>query len=122
MRERRLNEIRAVILIASGLIILASLISFTPFDLSFYTSHPNIPAHNFIRTFGAHLANVIIFLFGWSSYIIPFFILFLGIKLFRQEAPVLRIAKFIGIFVLVISISSLIGMFNFRNQVVLFSH
>ncbi|MGD0336443.1 MAG: DNA translocase FtsK [Candidatus Omnitrophota bacterium] len=121
MKERRLNEIRAVILIAAGLIILASLISFTPFDLSFYTSHPNIPPKNFIRTFGAYLAGAIIFLFGWSSYIIPFFILFLGIKLFRQEIPVVRIAKLIGIFVLVVSVSSLIGMFDFKNQTVMFS-
>jgi len=121
VKERRLNEIRAVILIAAGLIILASLISFTPFDLSFYTSHPNIPPKNFIRTFGAYLAGAIIFLFGWSSYIIPFFILFLGIKLFRQEIPVVRIAKLIGIFVLVVSVSSLIGMFDFKNQTVMFS-
>ena len=121
MKERRLNEIRAVILIAAGLIILASLVSFTPFDLSFYTSHPNVPPKNFIRTFGAYLAGTIIFLFGWSSYIIPFFILFLGIKLFRQEIPVVRIAKLIGIFVLVVSVSSLIGMFDFKNQTVMFS-
>ena len=71
MREKRLNEIKGVILIAAGLIILASLISFTPFDLSFYTSHPNIPPKNFIRTFGAYLAGIIFFLFGWSSFCYP---------------------------------------------------
>ncbi|MCM8797722.1 MAG: DNA translocase FtsK [Candidatus Omnitrophica bacterium] len=121
MRERRLNEIRAVILIAAGLIILASLVSFTPFDLPFYISHPNIPPKNFIRTFGAYLAGAIIFLFGWASYIIPFFILFLGVKLFRQEVPVLRLAKLIGVFFLVISLSAFIGMFDFNNQTILFS-
>ena len=121
MREKRLNEFKGVVLFAAGLIILTSLISFTPFDLPFYTSHPNIPPKNFIRTFGAYLAGALLFLFGWSAYIIPFFILFLGVKLFRQQIPDLRIPKLLGILVLLLSASSLIGMLNFKNTVIGFS-
>ena len=121
MRERRLNEFKGVILVAVALIILTSLISFTPFDLPFYTSHPNVPPRNFIRTFGAYLAGITLFLFGWPSYLIPLFILFLGIKLFRQQIPDLRMPRIIGILVLLLSTSSLIGMLSFRNAVIGFS-
>ncbi|RJP29774.1 MAG: DNA translocase FtsK [Candidatus Omnitrophota bacterium] len=121
MRERRLNEIKAVILIALGLIILASLVSFTPYDLSFYTSHPNVPAKNLIRGFGAYLAGVLLFLFGWASYAIPAITLLLGVKLFRQDIPDLRMPKILGMIVLLLSISSLIGLFVAKNVVYAFS-
>ena len=121
MKERRLNEFKAVILVAAGLIIITSLISFSPFDLPFYTSHPNIPPKNFIRTFGAYLAGVLLFLFGWSSYLMPLFILFLGVKLFRQQVPDLRMPRIIGMFVLLLSVSSLIGMLGFKNEMIGFS-
>ncbi|MBI5144599.1 MAG: DNA translocase FtsK 4TM domain-containing protein, partial [Candidatus Omnitrophica bacterium] len=122
MKEKRINEIKGVILVAVSLIILASLISFTPFDLSFYTSHPNIPPKNLIRTSGAYLAAALLFLFGWASYVIPLFILLLGVRLFKQKIPDFRLPRTFGIFVLLLSVSSLIGIFTAKNEVVAFSH
>lgn len=122
MKERRINEIKGVIFLACGLLILASLISFTPFDLSFYTSHPNLPPKNFIRTFGAHLAGLILFLFGWASYLFVVFIFLSGIKLFRQEKPDLRLPRILGLVVLLLSASSFIGMFGQANEAIKFSH
>ena len=120
MRERRLNEIKATILIAAGLLVLASLVSFTPFDLKFYTSHPNIPPKNLIRSFGANLAGALLFLFGWPSYLIPFFIIFLGIKLFKQEAWDLRLIRLAGFLILLLSLSSLISL-SLNNTTIAFS-
>jgi S-DNA-T family DNA segregation ATPase FtsK/SpoIIIE len=122
VKERRLNEIKGVILVAVSLIVLASLVSFNPYDLSFYTSHPNTPPKNLIRTFGAYLAWVLIFFFGKiSSYIIPIFLLLLGISWFKQQRPDLRIPKILGILVLLLSLSSLIGMLNLKNEALGFS-
>ncbi len=121
MRERRLNEFKGVILVAAGLIVLASLVSFSPFDLPFYTSHPNIPPHNFIRAFGAYLAGLFLFLFGWSGYAVPLLILFLGVSFFRQQKPYLSIPRILGTFVLLLSLSSLIGMFEVKNETLAFS-
>jgi len=121
MKERWRNEIKGIILLAIGLIILASLISFTPFDLFFYTSHPNIPPKNFIRTFGAYLAGIIFFLFGWSGYIIPILVLFFSFRIFKQHNPDLRLPKIIGILVLLLSVSSIIGIITFKNEIVRFS-
>lgn len=121
MKEKRINEIQGVILVAFGLIVLAGLVSFTPFDLSFYTSHPNIPPKNFIRTFGAYFSGILFFLFGWSSYLFAAAILFLGVRLFKQEKPDLRLPKILGFFILLLSTSSLIATFNLKSAAAKFS-
>ncbi|MCM8780934.1 MAG: DNA translocase FtsK [Candidatus Omnitrophica bacterium] len=120
MREKRLNEIKGIILMALGVIVLASLVSFTPFDLKFYTSHPNIPPKNLIRTVGAYVGGAILFLFGWSGYLIPILILSWGIGWFRQKRVDLRLVKILGVFILMISLSSLLGLF-FQKGAVAFS-
>jgi len=61
VKEKRINEFKGVILIAAGLIILAALLSFDVNDLWWYSSHPNIPAHNLIKSFGAVLAGILMF-------------------------------------------------------------
>ncbi len=116
MRERRLNEVKGVILVAVGLMIFASLIRFDRSDLVFFTSHPNFPPKNLLGVFGAYLAGFLVFLFGnISSFIIPFLVIALGVKYFRQDKPYLSIPRIVGMFVLLISLSSLIGMFNLNN-------
>ncbi len=101
--------------------ILASLIRFDRLDLVFYTSHPNFPAKNLLGVFGAYLGGLIVILFGSiSSYCIPFLVIMLGIKYFRQDKPYLSLARILGMFVLLVSISSLIGMFNLNNDLLRF--
>jgi len=121
VRERRLNEVRGVILVAVGLMVLASLIRFERLDLPFFTSHPNFPPKNLLGIFGAYLGGIIVFLFGRpSSFLIPLFILVLGIKFFRQQVPYLSIPRILGIVILLLSIGSLIGMFNLKNEYIRF--
>ncbi|MCM8800455.1 MAG: DNA translocase FtsK [Candidatus Omnitrophica bacterium] len=116
MKQRRINEIKAVILVALGLIILASLISFTPFDLSFYTSSPNTPPKNFIHTFGAYLAGIVLFLFGKSSLFIPLFIFWIGLRFFQQRNVEMRLIRIIGILFFLLSTSSLFGLFFLKDE------
>jgi len=121
VKEKRLNEVKGVILFALGLMVLASLIRFDRLDLAFYTSHPNIPAKNFLGIFGAYLGGIIIFLFGRpTSFILPVLVLALGVKFFRQHEPYLSIPRILGMLLLLLSLSSLIGMFNLSNQYVRF--
>lgn len=121
MRTKRINEIKGLVLVALGLIVLAGMISFTPFDLAFYTSQPNIPPKNFIRSFGAYFSGIIFFFLGWSGYVVPVYILFLGVRLFKQEKPDLRMPKLAGFFVLLLSLSSLIGTLDLQNAAIKFS-
>jgi len=97
--------------------VLASLIRFDRLDLVFYTSTPNFPPKNLLGVFGAYLAGFLIFLFGnISSFILPFLVIVLGVKYFRQDKPYLSVPRILGMFVLLVSISSLIGMFNLNNE------
>lgn len=122
MKERRLNEVKGVILVAIGLMILASLLRFDRGDLIFFTSHPNFPPKNLLGVFGAYLGGFLVFLFGnISSFIIPFLVISLGIKFFRQDKPYLSIPRIMGMFVLLVSLSSLIGMFNLSNDLLRFN-
>jgi S-DNA-T family DNA segregation ATPase FtsK/SpoIIIE len=117
MRERRLNEFKGVILVAIGLMVLLSLIRFDPFDLRFHAWPPNNPPKNLLGIFGAYLGGVIIFLFGRiSSFILPLLILLLGVKFFQQKIPYLSIPRALGILILLLSASSLIGMFNLKTE------
>ncbi|MCX5699301.1 MAG: DNA translocase FtsK [Candidatus Omnitrophica bacterium] len=121
MRERRINEVKGVVLTAVGLMVLASLIRFDRLDLVFYTSHPNFPAKNLLGKVGAVVAGFIFLLFGnISSFCLPFLVIMLGIKYFRQDKPYLSAARILGMFVLLVSISSLIGMFNLNNDTLRF--
>jgi len=121
VKERRINEIKGIILLAVGLIILASLVSFTPFDLSFYTTHPNIPPKNFIRTFGAYFSGVLLFFFGISSYLIPLFVLAGGVLFFKQRKPDWRLPRLLGMLFLMLSVSSIAGIFISANRHAAFS-
>jgi S-DNA-T family DNA segregation ATPase FtsK/SpoIIIE len=117
VKERRLNEVKGIILVAIGLMVLASLIKFERLDLSFYTSHPNIPPKNLLGIFGAYLGGIIISLFGRpTSFFMPALIILLGVKFFRQQSPYLSVARILGMFILLLSICSLIGMFNLNNE------
>jgi S-DNA-T family DNA segregation ATPase FtsK/SpoIIIE len=121
VREKRLNEIKGFILIAIGLIILVSLIRFERLDLPFYTSHPNDPVKNLAGKGGAILSEIIVFLFGRpTSFILPILILLLGIKYMRQQPPYLSIPRVLGMVILLLSISSLVGMFGFQTENVRF--
>ena len=121
MKERRLNEIKGVIMVAMGFMVLASLIRLDGLDLSFYTSHPNIPPKNLLGRFGAMLGGIIVFLFGRpTSFVMPLLILLLGIKFFRQKTPYLSIPRILGILTLLLSMASLIGMLSFLNEPVKF--
>ncbi|MFA5350848.1 MAG: DNA translocase FtsK [Candidatus Omnitrophota bacterium] len=121
MRERRLNEVKGVILVAVGLMVFASLIRFDRADLVFFTSHPNLPPKNLLGVFGAYLGGFLVFLFGnISSFIIPLLVITLGVRFFRQDKPYLSIPRIMGMLVLLISLSSLIGMFNLSNDLLRF--
>lgn len=121
MKERRLNEVRGVILVAIGLMVLMSLIRFDRFDLPFYVSSPNSPPRNLLGIFGAYLAGIIVFLFGRvTCFVVPALVVMLGVKFFRQQSPYLSIPRILGMLVLLVSVSSLIGMFNSANEYVRF--
>jgi len=105
MKRERVEEIKGIIFFALGIIIFFSFISYNPNDLAIYTSSPHIPPHNFIRIFGAIFSGIVFFIFGYSSYFIPLFLLAWGTKKFlRIDLERIRLKVFsLIIFSLVLS-------------------
>jgi len=112
MRERRINELKGLILMAVGLIVLMSLLSFCWEDLKFFSFPYNYPPKNLIRSFGSYLAGLLFFLFGWSAYIISGYIIWGALRLFRNKPLSLRGVQIFGLFIFLLSMSVIFGLFG----------
>ncbi|MDO8580680.1 MAG: DNA translocase FtsK 4TM domain-containing protein, partial [Candidatus Omnitrophota bacterium] len=110
MKQEHINEIKAVIVLSFAMILLASLISFVPEDLSWYTSNPNIPAKNLVRLTGAYLAGSFFFLMGYSAYFAVLFLFVWSWNKFTSKDIYFTAYKLIATIVLFGVVSSLASM------------
>ncbi|MGE5279334.1 MAG: DNA translocase FtsK 4TM domain-containing protein, partial [Deltaproteobacteria bacterium] len=85
MKKEHLYEIVGLFIFALTILVFLSLLSHHPEDLSFYTSHPNVPPKNWVNIFGAYLSEGLTFLFGYAAYAVPVFLFFFGLKFVRRE-------------------------------------
>ncbi len=116
MKQQHLNEIKAIIVLAAGLIILASLISFDPEDLAWFTSQPNVPAHNLIRICGAGVAGTLLFVFGYSAYAVVVFLLFWSWNKLASRDLNFTFSKFVSFVVLFCVLSALFSMIGSQTN------
>src|SRR4051812_26394972 len=110
MRKERINEIWGILFLLLGLFTLASLSFFNPSDLSFYTSHPNLPPENWTGITGAYLAFGLLITFGISAFMIPMLFLLWAACFFLQSVPEKRFFKFIGLVIALFSTSTLVAI------------
>ncbi len=110
MKHEHVNEIKAIVIFAVSVILLASFVSFVPEDLSWYTSHPNIPAKNLIRVVGAYAAGGMFFIFGYGAYASVLFLLFWSWNKFLSRHLNLSFAKFVSFLVLFCTVSALFSL------------
>ena len=110
MTREHLNEVKGIIVFTLGLILLASLCSFVPNDLSWYTSNPNSPAKNLIRIVGAYAGGTLFFVFGYSAYFLVVFLFFWSWNKFSSRDFKFSAAKAISFIIIFSVISSLVCM------------
>ncbi len=110
MKRQFLDEIKGIIILGCAILLLASLISFVPEDVSWYTSSPNNPAQNLIRIVGAYVAGAMLFVFGLSSYFLVLFLFFLSWNKFSSQDLRFSFPKLISFIVLFCTLSGLLGM------------
>lgn len=109
MNSSHLNEIKAIVIIAVGLLILLGLISYTPQDLSLLSYPVNSPAKNLIRIFGVWLSFGLFFIFGWVSYLAPLVLFSWGLSRFKNQS-FFQPFRLPGLLLLAFSLSSLMAM------------
>ena len=105
-KERIIEEVIGIVLLAFATLVLLSLISYTPQDLPWHTSNPNVPVRNIINVFGAYLSGVLYFAFGHASYLIPLILLIFSIKWFKRIEVVVGPARVIGLVIAFLAFSS----------------
>ena len=110
MKRQHIDEIKAIIVLSIGMILLASLLSFVPEDLPWYTSHPNSPAKNLIRIVGAYTAGALLFTFGYSAFFVVLFLVFWSWNKFSSRTLILSFSKLISFAVLFCTLSALFSM------------
>jgi S-DNA-T family DNA segregation ATPase FtsK/SpoIIIE len=82
---RALRESALWVCSAVALIVFAALVSFDRNDPSFATTGANGPLSNAVGPFGAHLAGVLIWLFGAPAFLFPVLIGLTGWFLYREQ-------------------------------------
>ena len=110
MKKEHINEIQGISILAVGLILFASLISFLPEDLSWYTSQPNISPKNLIGIVGAYTAGGLFFVFGYSSYFLVLALFFWSWNKFMSRELSFTFSKLVSCFVLLCVVSALFSM------------
>ena len=107
--EKKRNEILAFVWFAVSLLVLLSLISYTPDDVAFEVSSPNSPAHNFVGPFGAYAGWVMRILFGATAYfLVPLFLFWSLAKWSGKKAQ----ALWLRLFAIAIFLSSACALFS----------
>jgi S-DNA-T family DNA segregation ATPase FtsK/SpoIIIE len=110
MKLEHLNEIKGIVILALSLILLASLVSFTPTDLAWFTSKPNLHAQNWIGIAGAYGAGILFFLVGLSAYFLVGIGVFFSWNKFTSRDLPFNFFKFLSILIL---FTVAAGMFSF---------
>jgi S-DNA-T family DNA segregation ATPase FtsK/SpoIIIE len=112
MKLEHLNEIKGIVILGVSLILLASLISFTPTDLSWFTSKPNLHAQNWIGIAGAYVSGVFFFLVGYSAYFLVGIGVFFSWNKFTSRDLPFNFFKLLSIFVLFTVAAGLFSFFS----------
>jgi S-DNA-T family DNA segregation ATPase FtsK/SpoIIIE len=111
MEKNRLNrEIWAVVFSVAALLILISLVSFSPTDRSFNTPSGIVQTHNWGGFVGAYLADLLLQALGHASYLLPLFLGVAAYQLFRASSKGAWAAKAIAYGMLIVSASVLVSL------------
>ncbi|MDD5006162.1 MAG: DNA translocase FtsK [Candidatus Omnitrophica bacterium] len=111
IKNKYLEEVIGIIFLSLAFLVFLSLISYTPQDLQWYTSSPNVPARNLTNTFGVYLSGVLYFIFGHASYLIPFILFIFSMKWFKRMEVSIGVSRIIGLIVAFLSFSSFFAIF-----------
>ncbi|MFH1752674.1 MAG: DNA translocase FtsK [Candidatus Omnitrophota bacterium] len=121
MKEERINEMWAILLLAVTVIALVSLLTFDTADLTFYASNPNRPVHNFAGIAGAYLAGALMFAVGKASFVFPLVTFLWAVGRFTGREIKKFYIKLLGAAVLVMAVSSFLSMVNGHDSTIRFS-
>ena len=114
--NKRLNELIGFLCLTAALLIAGALLTYWPDDASFDVAGPrNGEVHNLIGPFGAYASDAMFQLLGYSAFLIPMAVLWLGIKWFRSRAVESQKATLFGYGLLLLFLPSLLTLIHFPD-------
>ena len=84
-------------LFALAVILLAAMVSYSPYDISFETSSPNLHVRNYIGIVGAYLAWLVFKAVGYAGFLIPFLCFMWGIGILAERLEQKPVFRFLGL-------------------------
>ncbi|MDH3882159.1 MAG: DNA translocase FtsK 4TM domain-containing protein, partial [Desulfobacteraceae bacterium] len=112
------REITGILLFFLVILTLISLLSYSPADPSINNARAAGHIHNFFGIFGAHLADILIGLFGLGAFWIPILLLLTSIHIFGGHPGKAIILTLIGGIILMITTGSLLALKH--NHIIIF--
>jgi S-DNA-T family DNA segregation ATPase FtsK/SpoIIIE len=112
-QENRLNEVIGFLLLALGLVILLSLVSYHTQDPSWDTAAEAQPL-NLIGYPGSYFSDLLFQSFGATAFLFPLLLFLLAWKWIRSEAVAGGVAKLIGAAMLTLGTSALLAFLPWR--------
>ena len=110
VKRKHWNEMMGLLLLAAGLLVMLSLLSYSPTDPCFSVSGTNLRTQNIIGIIGAYLSDVLLRLFGISAYLLPLLLIGYAAFLALGRVPVHPYLKKVGGIVLFFSSSAFFGL------------
>ncbi|MEK7279142.1 MAG: DNA translocase FtsK [Nitrospirota bacterium] len=108
-KEDLIDEIKGIILIASGILLALAIFSYHPDDPSFFTAGDSRMINNLIGRVGSYTSDIFFQIFGAGSYLLPIFIVIPGWRKVTRKENSLGLL-FLGECILLFSVSSLAGL------------
>ncbi len=110
MKRDKKDIIIAFSLFLMALLLFAGLISYSPYDIRFETSKPNLYARNYIGVVGAYLAWSVFKIVGFAGYLIPFLFIIWGIGLLAERLEERHVSRTLGTLLLFCSAAAFFSL------------
>jgi S-DNA-T family DNA segregation ATPase FtsK/SpoIIIE len=111
-KDKLKEEIKGMVLAATGLFILLALVSFNTIDSSPNSFSSEGGYRNFCGMFGAQIADILLEGFGLAAYLIPSALLYLAYRLLRFKELRWRLYKGVAFIGLLISLASMFAFWD----------
>jgi S-DNA-T family DNA segregation ATPase FtsK/SpoIIIE len=108
-RNRRLNELIGLVVLAFATLLLLALASYHPTDPSFNTVGPG-PIRNWIGPTGAYASDLLLQVVGVSAFLLPLLLIGLGWTWMRSRPAGSPVAKLVGLVLSMVFAPALFGL------------
>ena len=112
-KNRRLNELVGLLMLVTCLLLLLSLVSYTPLDPSLDTAGGSLSGHsarNWVGIFGADLSDLLLQTEGLSAFLLPLLVGALGWTWLRSRPAGSPISKLTGAFLCLLFAPALVAL------------